>query len=176
MNVQKSYSRLSILQHNENWTEKQQASSNPQFLTTEPGNMRIRDILAKKVPHHWHQFLEDAESEICQVVSSIYDGGVSKGLKHGQGSIILPSGDIFKGNWKNDLRHGSGICKFTNGAIYKGEWREGRPQGQGILFSSPNEILEARFDGWKVQDGSVKLLFANGEFYEGNMREGIREG
>ena len=73
------------------------------------------------------------------------------------------------------MRHGSGICKFTNGAIYKGEWREGRPQGQGILYSPPNEIIEGRFDGWKMQDGSVKILFTNGEFYEGNIKDNNRE-
>ena len=87
----------------------------------------------------------------------------------------MPSGEIFKGHWKNDQRHGSGVCKFPNGAIYKGEWREGRPQGQGILFSPPNEIVEARFDGWRVQDGMIKVLFSNGEFYEGNMKDGKRE-
>ena len=86
-----------------------------------PEKLVIRENLAKKVPHYWHQFLEDAKNEIGQVKSAIYDGGVSKGLKHGQGQMIMPSGDIFKGNWKNDLRHGSGICKFTNGSIYKGE-------------------------------------------------------
>mmetsp|Transcript_17132 Transcript_17132/g.23084 ORF Transcript_17132/g.23084 Transcript_17132/m.23084 type:complete len:129 (+) Transcript_17132:1783-2169(+) len=90
--------------------------------------------------------------------------------------MIMPNGDVFKGNWKNDLRHGSGTCKFTNGSIYKGEWREGRPMGQGIFFSAPNEIIEGRFDGWRLQDGIVKILFCNGEFYEGNMKENCREG
>ena len=106
--------------------------------------------MAKRVPHHWHQFLQEAIQELSQVERTVYDGAVSKGLRHGQGQMILPSGDIYKGNWKNDLRHGSGICKFANGAIFKGEWREGHPQGQGILFSPPNEIVEGRFDGWKL--------------------------
>ena len=114
------------------------------------------------------------------MTSKIYDGGVSKGLKHGQGQMILPSGDIYKGNWKNDQRHGSGICKFVNGAIYKGEWREGRPQGQGILFSAPNEIIETRFEGWKLADGNgpvqAKILLTNGELYEGAIKDEKREG
>ena len=50
-----------------------------------PEKLVIRENLAKKVPHYWHQFLEDAKNEIGQVKSAIYDGGVSKGLKHGQG-------------------------------------------------------------------------------------------
>ena len=120
--------------------------------------------------------MEDSGGELKNVKSKIYDGGVSKGLKHGQGQMVMPNGDIYKGHWKNDLRHGAGTCKFTNGCIYKGEWREGHPQGQGLLYNAPNEIIEARFDGWKVQDGMVKVLFGNGEFYEGNMKENCREG
>ena len=135
----------------------------------------IPENIGKKVPLHWHQFMDDALAELANVTSKIYDGGVSKGLKHGQGQLIMPSGEIFKGHWKNDQRHGSGVCKFPNGAIYRGEWRDGRPQGQGILFSPPNEIVEARFEGWRVQDGMVKVLFSNGEFYEGNMKDGRRE-
>jgi hypothetical protein len=40
-------------------------------------------MLMKKVPHHWHQFIDESGNELNQVVSAIYDGGVSKGLKHG---------------------------------------------------------------------------------------------
>ena len=112
--------------------------------------MKIPELLSNSIPIHWKQFLDETNNELSQVKSKIYDGGVSKGTKHGQGQMILPSGDIYKGQWKNDQRHGTGICKFINGAIYKGDWREDRPQGQGILFSPPNEIIEARFDGWKL--------------------------
>lgn len=141
----------------------------------ESDNLTIPDHLTKKVPLHWHQFFEDVQAELVQVTSEIYDGGVSKGLKNGVGQVILPSGEAFKGNWKNDLRHGSGVCRFPNGSIYKGEWREGAPQGQGIFYSRPNEIVEGRFDGWRLADGIVKILFSNGEFYEGNLRDGMRE-
>ena len=135
----------------------------------------IPETLTKKVPLHWQNFLDDGNAELSKVTSKIYDGGVSKGLRNGVGQLIMPGGDIYKGHWKNDLRHGTGICKFPNGAIYKGDWREGRPFGQGILFSMPNEIIEGRFEGWKLSDGIVKVLFANGEFYEGNIKENLRE-
>ena len=86
----------------------------------------------------------------------------------------MVNGDIFKGQFKNDLRHGSGLCKFKNGAIYRGEWRDGHPQGLGILFSPPNEIIECKFDGWKILDGRVSILMTNGEFYEGNFKNNSR--
>lgn len=88
----------------------------------------------------------------------------------------MPSGDVFKGGFKNDLRHGSGICRFTNGCIYKGEWRDGKPQGQGIFFSPPGEFVEGRFEGWRISDGQVKILFSNGEFYMGNFKDDARHG
>lgn len=85
-----------------------------------------------------------------QVTSQVYDGAMSKGLKHGVGQLVYPNGQKYKGNFKNDQRHGIGICQFTNGTIFKGEWRDGKPQGIGILFSYPNEIIECRFDGWRI--------------------------
>lgn len=104
------------------------------------------------------------------VTSKLYDGVVSKGLKNGLGQIVYPSGSKFKGQFKNDLRHGLGICLFANGAIFKGEWRDDKPQGIGILYSYPNEIIECRFDGFKIFDGLAKLLLGNGEYYEGQIK------
>lgn len=120
-------------------------------------------------------FAEDVNGELSQIVSSVYDGAVSKGLKHGSGMCVLPNGDAFKGTWKNGLRHGPGICRFANGVIYKGEWREDVPHGLGLLYTpSPNELIEARFEDWKVVDGQVRILFTNNEFYDGIFEEGTR--
>ena len=167
--MQFQYNRLHALKQVENSLQECQFNEVATIEQQRHARLVIPEILAKKVPLHWQHFIDDANAELSKVTSKIYDGGVSKGLKNGVGQIILPSGDIYKGHWKNDVRHGTGICKFPNGAIYKGEWREGRPFGQGILFSMPNEIIEGRFEGWKVADGIVKIMFVNGEFYEGNI-------
>lgn len=91
--------------------------------------------------------------------------------------MVFENGDVYKGQWKSDQRHGAGMCKFgLNGAIYKGEWRDGKPCGNGTLFCLPNEIIEGRFDGFKIFDGQVKILFANGEYYEGNFKCNHRNG
>lgn len=58
--------------------------------------------------------------------------------------------------------------------MFRGEWRDDKPAGNGILFSLPNEIIEARFDGYKIVDGQVKILLRNGEFYEGNFKNNVR--
>jgi len=45
----------------------------------------------------------------------------------------------------------------------------------GILYSFPNEMIECRFDGWKIADNqNVKILFTNGEYYEGHFRNNLR--
>lgn len=48
--------------------------------------------------------------------------------------------------------------------------------GNGLLFTLPNELIEARFDGYRIIDGQVKFLFTNGEFYEGNFKSNHRNG
>lgn len=111
---------------------------------------------------------------MLQVTNTVYEGAVQKNLKHGMGQIVYPSGQKYKGVFKNDMRHGIGVCLFTNGAIYKGEWRDGKPMGNGILFSLPNEMIEGKFEGWKVSDGQVKVLFSNGEYYEGIFKNNLR--
>lgn len=46
--------------------------------------------------------------------------------------------------------------------------------GNGMFFTLPNELVEGRFDGYRMIDGQVKILLRNGEFYEGNLRQGQR--
>ena len=36
--------------------------------------------------------------------------------------------------------------------------------------------MEGRFEGWKVSDGQVKILFSNGELYSGNFKDNSRNG
>ena len=120
----------------------------------------IPTYIQSKVPRNWNNLVEDAINELKSITNKVYEGQVSKGLKNGQGQIVYANGDVYKGSFKNGERHGGGLCKFaTTGAIYKGEWREDRPLGAGIMFCLPNELIEARFDGFNVVDGQVKILF-----------------
>lgn len=130
-----------------------------------------------RIPRQWRTFYEDAIAELKEVTNTLYEGNVVRGLKNGQGKIIYPNGDVFKGSYKNDERSGQGLCKFAcNGSIYKGEWRDDKPFGSGTFFSLPCEVIEARFDGFHVIDGQIKVLFTNGEFYEGHVKNSQRNG
>lgn len=114
-------------------------------------------------------------NELGKVTNRVYEGQVSKGVYNGNGQMVYPNGDVYKGVYKNGQRCGTGICIFgLTGSLYKGEWRDDKPVGNGILFTLPNEIIEGRFDGYKIVDGQVKILLSNGEFYEGNFRNNMR--
>jgi hypothetical protein len=135
----------------------------------------IPSYITTRVPRHWLTFIEDAVSELLTVRNTVYEGQISKGIRTGTGQIVYPNGDVYKGMYKAGERNGTGWCRFAaTGSIYKGEWREDKPMGNGILFTLPNELIEARFDGYRIIDGQVKVLLQNGEFYEGNLRNGQR--
>ena len=135
----------------------------------------IPSFIATRVPRHWLTFIDEAVAELLLVKNTVYEGQISKGQRNGHGQIVYPNGDVFKGQFKAGERNGAGLCKFAaTGSIYKGEWREDKPMGNGMFFTLPNELVEGRFDGYRIIDGQVKILLRNGEFYEGNLRQGQR--
>jgi hypothetical protein len=107
--------------------------------------------------------LEDAWRELEQVNKEKYEGQMSKGLKHGQGSLLYPeTGEIYKGAFRSDQRHGNGVCLFQEtGVIYKGDWREDQPYGHGLLYCPTNEVVEANFQNGRINDGKIKILVSN---------------
>lgn len=45
----------------------------------------VPENLRKIAPAHWSSFLDDIEHELANVKNTVYDGAVSKGIKHGFG-------------------------------------------------------------------------------------------
>jgi len=58
--------------------------------------------MVNKVPRNWVHFVEECNLEIEEITTGKYEGGMSKGVKHGMGSFIYPDGTIFKGSFRND--------------------------------------------------------------------------
>ena len=137
----------------------------------------IHKNVLSHLPRYWTNFVSDALDDLSLVTNTVFEGQVTKGIRNGQGQMVYPNGDVYKGSYKNGERSGPGLCKFgQTGALYKGEWRDDKPHGNGLLFTLPNEIIEARFDGFKIADGQVKILTSNNEFYEGNFKANRRHG
>eukprot|EP00349_Pseudokeronopsis_sp_Brazil_P007545 CAMPEP_0202966226 /NCGR_PEP_ID=MMETSP1396-20130829/10556_1 /ASSEMBLY_ACC=CAM_ASM_000872 /TAXON_ID= /ORGANISM="Pseudokeronopsis sp., Strain Brazil" /LENGTH=410 /DNA_ID=CAMNT_0049689845 /DNA_START=508 /DNA_END=1740 /DNA_ORIENTATION=- len=101
---------------------------------------------------------------------------MSKGQKHGMGTLVYEDGTVFKGSFRNDQRYGGGVMKFPDGSLYKGDFKDDKMNGLGTLFVAPNEIIECTFLLGKIADGKAKILFSNGEFFEGDFRKLKRNG
>lgn len=52
----------------------------------------ISPMIKTRVPNSWHTFLDDTIQDMKQVTSHVYDGAMSKGLKHGLGQLVYPNG------------------------------------------------------------------------------------
>ena len=50
-------------------------------------NFIVPPILRTRVPRSWMNFLEESEADLADVVNIVYEGGVSKGVKNGQGKL-----------------------------------------------------------------------------------------
>jgi len=50
-----------------------------------------------------------------------YAGHILKGMRHGAGVMVYPSGDIYDGEWKSNLRHGYGFM-IKGKEMYEGVW------------------------------------------------------
>eukprot|EP00347_Sterkiella_histriomuscorum_P020141 403338954 len=166
-----------MINESSNFNTNNEFENKQKSVSIEITQLAIPEHLQNKVPRHWLTFVEDVVAELKEINLEKYEGGVSKGNKHGQGAQIYSNGDIYKGVFRSDLRHGSGICKFMQtGIIHKGEWREDKMNGMGTVFTPPGEIIEASFTNGKINDGKIKILYSNGEYYEGDFKQNKRNG
>jgi hypothetical protein len=67
--------------------------------------------------------------------------GSEPGKRHGQGTLIHPSGVKYVGQFKNDKADGQGTLTFASGDKYVGEWKDNKQHGQGT---------------WTYEDGRVE--------------------
>merc|ERR1712217_105219 len=56
---------------------------------------------------------------------STYEGGYTKDLKHGEGTLTWPDGRVYTGQWVNGNQEGTGVYVDRIGVELKGIWRGG---------------------------------------------------
>ena len=95
---------------------------------------------------------KDKSGEVANKVTKTYNNG-SQYIgevnddkdHHGQGTLILASGDKYEGEFKDDRMHGKGTYTFGPnskwaGDQYEGGYKDGKQHGQGTLtFGSSSE-------------------------------------
>jgi hypothetical protein len=96
-------------------------------------------------------------------VESYYEGDWIDGMKHGNGTMIYPSGNVFTGEWQYNLKHGRGEMLWSDrNESFDGEWKHGRPNGSGVHI-------------WKV-DAVKYHQFPMFNLYRGDFKDGKRHG
>lgn len=102
-----------------------------------------------------------------------YEGEWVQDKRHGQGKLVLPSGNVYKGDFVNGAMHGLGIMVYVKGGKYEGEWAQDEKNGKGKLIFPTGGTYEGEFVDGKMHgqgimrhpSGSVeKGYFENNKF------------
>jgi len=128
----------------------------------------------------------------------VYDGAVSRSLRHGSGQFTWLTGQRYNGDWVSDRPEGNGSLRFANGNQYDGAVVAGEPQGSGKMVYASGDSYSGQFDRGEPHgqgiytwtsgqryDGTWQrgkavgrgtLLFANGNSFEGEVLNGLPHG
>lgn len=63
----------------------------------------------------------------------VYEGGLLRGLRHGEGTFTFPNGDLLETRWAKDVPNGVGHYNWVDGSDVVGVWRNGLPHSK-FLF------------------------------------------
>jgi len=104
-----------------------------------------------------------------------YKGEFRTDKYHGQGKLILSSGEIYEGEFKNGERTGKGTLTLPNGTKCTGEFVGGKMEGKGVLIMSDGTTYKGEF-AKGLMDGNGVVTFSGGEVYDGEWKLGKRHG
>ncbi|PNT75254.1 hypothetical protein BRADI_1g29140v3 [Brachypodium distachyon] len=126
----------------------------------------------------------------------MYEGEWRRGMRHGQGRTLWPSGAIYqgeysggymdgegtyvgsssyKGRWKLNRKHGLGLQTFPNGDIFQGSWVQGQMEGHGrYTWANGNTYVGTMRNG--LMSGKGILTWNNGDSFQGSWLDGMMHG
>lgn len=130
-----------------------------------------------------------------------YDGGFKNNQKHGNGTLLLKSGNKFigdffdnkrsgngklyrkngevcySGTWKNDKQSGKGMIKFKTGHKYEGEVLDNKRQGQGVYYWNEHTFYTGNWENdERSGTGTLSrygLVIFEGEWMNDRYKSGI---
>ncbi len=126
-----------------------------------------------------------------------YTGEFKKGLRDGEGFMILPGGrtlkgrfkyneafegtytysdgKVYTGQWELRERNGRGTMKYADGRLYEGEFRSGLRHGQGAMTWPSGRRYEGDFSKGR-RTGKGSMTYPDGRVYTGDFLDGERTG
>lgn len=101
----------------------------------------------------------------------VYDGAVSRSLRHGQGLFTWLTGQRYNGDWVADRPEGTGALRFANGNQYEGAVVAGEPQGSGKMVYASGDSYSGQFDRGEPHGQGV-YTWQSGQRYDGTWVRG----
>ena len=102
-----------------------------------------------------------------------YEGGYSKGKKHGQGEDHHVH-YRYNGDFSAGQRSGVGVCIFAAGK-YRGDWFMDKKCGEGVLTINGEYKYTGEFED-DLRHGQGTCHYSTSDKYEGSWERGLRHG
>ena len=108
--------------------------------------------------------------------SSLYQGELIGGVRHGMGMEFNNDRRIYEGEWARGVRAGRGRSYFETGDLqYDGEWREGLFHGKGKLYANRGLVYEGEFERG-LRSGNGRAIYPKQVTFTGRWSDGVRHG
>ncbi len=109
----------------------------------------------------------------------VYEGGMDRLLRTGQGKLTLANGDVYEGEFSYDLPWGLGVYRYYNGDSYEGSFVGGKKSGEGVyLWAEVEGEGTRKYQGAFANDmrnGEGTYYYANGSVYQGAFVNDLKE-
>jgi len=114
----------------------------------------------------WREHLPDGEGRVSQTMNKStdasfdYEGGWSKGKRHGHGAATWPNGTKHTGDWHEDLRQGDATVMWETGNAYRGKFDVDERHGLGTFQLHTGEIHHDRYVRGVLQERDDREVLA----------------
>jgi hypothetical protein len=107
--------------------------------------------------------------------SSVYEGQLIDGKRHGRGTLTLSDGTKYEAEWRKDERHGRGTELFADGSHFAGSYVDGLRSGHGVMTWPEGSRYSGQFERGRA-NGEGHLLRTDGSVYKGQFCEDCMAG
>lgn len=100
-----------------------------------------------------------------------YKGEAVRGVPHGKGVGVWPSGDRYEGQFSRGRKEGKGTMKWSDGSVYEGDWKAGMYEGKGTLKYADGRVYEGFWKKGRQFGFGTRYNKEGGFVYQGDYRD-----
>jgi 1-phosphatidylinositol-4-phosphate 5-kinase len=124
----------------------------------------------------WRRGMRHGQGKTLWPSGATYEGEYSAGYMDGEGTYVGPDGaSSYKGQWKLNRKHGLGLQMYPSGDMYQGSWIQGQMEGHGrYTWANGNSYVGTMKNG--LMSGQGVLTWNTGDSFQGNWLDGMMHG